>query len=121
MILLIHTDSLSISLVETVPEKYISLTRTKKELSVISRTEDVGDAMKVEHDWSAMSIDTQTGLDFSELGIIAKITSILATAGISVFVMSTYLTDYILIKSTSLESAKSALAGQYEIREGGAI
>lgn len=48
-------------------------------------------------------------LDFSLLGIIAGISAALAGAGVSVFVVSTYDTDYVLVKADRLEDAIAAL------------
>ena len=48
-------------------------------------------------------------LDFSLTGILADITSNLSTAGISIFALSTYNTDYILFKSVKLELARKSL------------
>lgn len=57
--------------------------------------------MKVEKDWKVLKIDSI--LDFSLIGIISKISTILADAKISIFVVSTYDTDYVLIKKSNLE------------------
>jgi hypothetical protein len=48
-------------------------------------------------------------LAFSEIGIVAKLTRILAVAGISVFVLSTFETDYVLLKTDKLPLAVKAL------------
>ena len=48
-------------------------------------------------------------LDFALVGILAKISSLLANAGISIFAVSTYNTDYILIKESHLQKAAAAL------------
>lgn len=61
----------------------------------------------VEHNWKAIKI---VGLlDFALIGIFAKISIILAQAEISIFAISTYNTDYILIKSDKLDKAINAL------------
>ena len=109
MNLSIHPDKLTIYLTHTIPKSYISITKTRNEVSVVARTQDVINAEKREDGWRALSVDTQTGLDFSLLGIIARVTTILATAEVSVFVMSTFMTDYILVKSEKLDIAKRAL------------
>jgi hypothetical protein len=48
-------------------------------------------------------------LDFSLTGILAKISTVLAEAEISIFAISTFDTDYILVKSENLPFAKKAL------------
>ena len=48
-------------------------------------------------------------LDFSLIGILSRITAILADAGVSVFCVSTFNTDYVLVKEDRLTAAVSAL------------
>ena len=56
-------------------------------------------------------------LDFGMVGVIAKISGILAQAQISVFVVSTYNTDYIFIKTEAFDKGTAALAAHgYRIR-----
>jgi hypothetical protein len=74
-----------------------SLTKTSEEISLIVPMDlQVPSPMKSELDW--VSFQVEGVLDFSLVGIIARLTTILATNGISVFVVSTFDTDYILIK-----------------------
>jgi hypothetical protein len=54
-------------------------------------------------------------LDFSLTGILAGIATVLANAGISLFAISTFDTDYVLIKQESVAGAKRALATHYEM------
>ncbi len=48
-------------------------------------------------------------LDFDEVGILASLAVPLAEAGVSIFVISTYATDYVLVRDDQLESARSVL------------
>lgn len=48
-------------------------------------------------------------LDFSLTGVLAKISGILAQAGVSIFVVSTFETDYILVKHTDLKRSVESL------------
>ena len=57
--------------------------------------------------WSCLKVIGP--LDFSLTGILADITVVLAKAGISIFAISTFNTDYIMLKSASLENAKKVL------------
>jgi hypothetical protein len=50
-------------------------------------------------------------LDFSLVGILAKISAVLAERRIGIFAVSTYNTDYILVKAENYERALAALAG----------
>lgn len=61
----------------------------------------------VEPDWRVLEVEGP--LDFSMVGVMARITASLADAGISVFVMSTYDTDYVLVRSAAVERAIEAL------------
>jgi len=87
---------------------FVSLTRTKEELSIVCRQELVPEEILCEQDWRGLRVVGQ--LDFTLVGIIASLTSTLAERGVSVFVVSTYDTDYLLIKEESFAVAKSALA-----------
>ena len=63
--------------------------------------------LQCERGWRALKICGV--LDFALVGILAKISSLLANAGISIFAVSTYNTDYILIKESHLQKAAAAL------------
>lgn len=62
---------------------------------------------KVETNWRAIKV--LGPLDFSLTGILAKIATTLANEDISIFAISTFDTDYILVKESSIDSAVSAL------------
>ena len=69
---------------------------------------------QVETDWSALKV--MGPLDFALTGILAGLASVLADAGISLFALSTYDTDYVLVKSAKLDDACTALADAgYEV------
>ncbi len=89
---------------------------TDKEISIVCQSEKIDFAtVKREDGWRCMRISGE--LDFSLLGILAGITGILRDAGISVFCVSTYDTDYILVKEDRIESAAEALCKNgYEIK-----
>jgi len=81
--------------------------RTPHELSVVCEQRFVPPDVKAERGWRALML--QGPLDFSLVGIIASLTAPLAQAGISVFTLSTFDTDYILLKEGTLEQAVQAL------------
>lgn len=89
---------------------------TDEENSVVAPTKTVpGETVQREDDWRGFKIEGV--LDFALVGILAKITSILAEEKISVFALSTYNTDYVLIKSHDFEAALEALAAKgYQIK-----
>ena len=73
------------------------LGRTDEEISLVCRTESVPqDTAAREDGWRAFRI--QGELDFSLIGILAGISAVLAENRIGIFVVSTYNTDYVLIK-----------------------
>ena len=66
-------------------------------------------------EWKAFRICGE--LDFSLVGILAGITNVLASAGIGIFAVSTFNTDYVLVKKEKLKEALSSLAeAGYQIR-----
>jgi len=87
---------------------FFSVTRTVEELSVVCPQIQVPAGMKSEEGWRCIKV--QGPLDFLLTGILASLTTPLAKAGISVFAISTYDTDYLLVKEENLEKAIEILA-----------
>ncbi|MDO4523590.1 MAG: ACT domain-containing protein [Eubacteriales bacterium] len=90
--------------------------KTDEEISLVCITDDTP-ANTVERDdgWKAFRI--QGVLDFSLIGILSKISSILAENKIGIFAVSTFNTDYILVKEENYEKALDALAkAGYEVK-----
>ena len=82
--------------------------RTADEISLVTKTEDAPvSATEREDGWRGFYIDGV--LDFSLIGILSGITGVLAEAEIGIFAVSTYNTDYILVKEESLVKALRAL------------
>ncbi len=100
---------------------FSSITRTNDELSIVADIACVPSDVDTDAGWRMLKIDGV--LDFSLVGIIARISSYLAEASISVFVISTYNTDYILIKKENLDKAVHTLKenGYGIINEGDAL
>ncbi len=94
-------------------KKFYSITKTDEELSIVV-DEDVNiQGEIVEYNWRAIKIVGM--LDFSLIGILSKISTILAKDKISIFAISTYNTDYILVKEEKLQNAIDALKkNEYE-------
>ena len=85
------------------------LGRTDEEISLVCRTEDTpAETLAREDGWRAFRIEGM--LDFSLVGILSKLSAILAENGIGIFAVSTYNTDYILVKAENLDRALAALA-----------
>jgi hypothetical protein len=85
----------------------LSMTRTGDELSVLCPQEAVPAGVRCEQGWRAFRVATT--LDFSLLGVLASLLSPLAEAGVSVFVVSTFDTDYVLVKAENMAKAIAAL------------
>jgi len=93
---------------------FLSITKTCDELSIVVAEESIPDGIKCEKDWRILKVEGP--LDFSLIGILASISTILARNRISIFAVSTYDTDYILVKSKDIDSAITALVNEgYEI------
>lgn len=87
---------------------FVFLSKTDNELSLVCAEEKIpASAAKVERDWKLLRVEG--ALEFSMVGVIAELSSILASEEISIFVVSTFDTDYILVKSESFHRAKTAL------------
>jgi hypothetical protein len=80
---------------------------TPEETTLVCAEKDVPPDARVETDWRALKVSEV--LDFALIGILANISTILATAGVSIFVISTFNTDYILVKETQLLPAIQSL------------
>lgn len=88
-------------------QPFWSLTRTADELSLVIPEDAAPPGWKVERGWRALQVPGP--LDFTKIGVLAGIAAPLAEAEISIFALSTYATDYILLKEADLEQGKSAL------------
>ena len=85
--------------------------KTDEELSLICKTDDTPQNT-VERDAGWRSFRIQGVLDFSMIGILSKLSNILAEHKIGILAVSTYNTDYILIKEENYERALSVLASE---------
>ena len=92
-----------------------SVTRTADELSIVCPTDQVPDGVTAERDWRAFKVEGP--LDFALIGILAELSGALAKAGVSLFALSTYDTDYLLVRSADLAGAADALRRTCEVRE----
>lgn len=89
-------------------DEFVFIGKTDDELSLVCCTEKVPQNIKERDDgWKMMRI--QGVLDFSLIGILSKISTILADHKIGIFAVSTYNTDYILVHEADYEQALKAL------------
>ena len=83
--------------------------RTEQELSIVCAESLSVDSERQETGWRALRV--KGPLDFGLIGILAGIASCLANASVSIFALSTFDTDVILVKQDKLISAVEALRG----------
>lgn len=81
--------------------------KTHDELSLVVKEDIVIDAIESDYDWRVLEV--LGPLNLSMVGIMAQISAVLAAAKISIFVVSTFETDYFLVKSETLSKAVTAL------------
>ncbi|QFJ54458.1 MULTISPECIES: ACT domain-containing protein [Lachnospiraceae] len=85
--------------------------KTDEEVSLVCKTEDTP-INTVERDDGWRGFRIQGVLDFSLIGILSKLSGILAEHKIGIFAVSTYNTDYILVKEENFERALNVLAAE---------
>lgn len=88
-------------------EGFVSISRTKEELSVVCREDRIPRTVKTERGWRCLEF--QSPFDFSLSGILASVLGPLAEARIGIFAVSTYNTDYLLVKERDLSRAVETL------------
>jgi len=86
---------------------FTSITRTPHELSIVCDEGGVPDDLAAERGWRCLGIDGP--IAFETTGVAAAFTGALAARGISVFVVSTFDTDYVLVKAARVDEAVEAL------------
>jgi len=84
------------------------VTRTADELSLVCAESAVPRAVECEPGWRLFKIEGP--LDFALAGILASVAQPLAEAGVTIFAISTYDTDYVMVKAQDLERAVQTLA-----------
>lgn len=104
---------------ESMPEwaknsDFYSVTRTFDELSIVCSQKYIPSDIKCENDWRILKVEGP--LDFSLIGILSSISSVLTQEKISIFAISTFDTDYILVKDKDIDNAVKALSKEkYEV------
>ena len=88
-------------------ESFFSVTRTEDELSVVCQEEEVPDGVTHEKGWQALKLEGP--FELSMVGILSSVAAPLASAGASAFAVSTFDTDYVLVREWQLDLAIDAL------------
>ncbi|GCE06682.1 ACT domain-containing protein [Dictyobacter aurantiacus] len=86
---------------------FFSITATEDELSLVCAADNVPAGVRCERGWRALKVIGP--LDFSLIGIMSSLSDTLARAQVSIFAVSTFDTDYILLKEAQLAQASAAL------------
>ncbi|MEM9063261.1 MAG: ACT domain-containing protein [Pseudomonadota bacterium] len=84
---------------------FLTVSRTEDELSLVGPTGAITGMDKIEAGWTAFKV--QGPFAFDETGIVAALSRALADAEIGIFVISTYDTDYILVKQENAAAAET--------------
>jgi hypothetical protein len=87
--------------------QFFSITRTSDELSVIAETIFVPERLRTAVSWHVLKVHGP--FDFAEVGVLASLVEPLAAAGVSVFTISTFDTDYLLVQCSQLRGALNGL------------
>jgi len=86
---------------------FVSVTRTDEELSVVCREGRVPGGARSERGLKCLKVEGP--FDFAAVGVVASFASALAIAAVSIFVVSTFDTDYLLVKEADLDKAAAVL------------
>jgi uncharacterized protein len=93
----------------------VSITRTADELSIVCPSTAVPSGVECEAGWRAFRVEAK--LEFSAIGVLASILNPLAEAGISILSISTFDTDYVLVRAALLKRAKAVLSRSFALIE----
>ena len=98
--------------------RFYSVTRTPDELSVVCAEDDLPPSVGVvERGWRALAL--RGPIPFDQVGVLASLTAPLAAAEIGVFAISTYDTDYLLVRERDLARAVEQLRQRFEVSSDG--
>jgi hypothetical protein len=86
---------------------FCSITRTAAELSIVCEERLVPEAVRHDRGWRCLRLVGPFDLDLT--GVLVSVLRPLADAGVSIFAVSTFDTDYVLVRSARVEQAKAAL------------
>jgi hypothetical protein len=96
-------------------EPLVSVTRTAHELSIVCPSATVPPTVAREAGWRAFTVEAK--LEFSAVGVLSAILNPLAEAGISILSLSTFDTDFVLVRVAMLEAARAALRRSFALLE----
>ena len=85
----------------------VSVSKTRDELSILCLSSNVPDDVRCEREWAAFKLNGP--FEFTLTGILVSVLEPLRAADIGIFAVSTFDTDYVLVKRANLEAAIEAL------------
>lgn len=119
-----HVNDLELAIARLEPDAAIpawaargsfsSVTRTARELSIVCEASLVPEDVRHERGWAMLELEGP--FPFELTGILAAFINPLAEARVGIFAISTYDTDYVLVKLAALDAALEALAGAGHVR-----
>jgi len=92
------------------PATFLSITRTPEELSIVCPEKLLPEAVRAERGWALLRLHGP--FPFSEVGVLASFAAPLAAAGIGIFTVSTFDTDYLLVAAPQLGAACDVLLAE---------
>ena len=95
-------------------DPFVTVSRTRDELSIVCPEARLPTDAQAERGWRGFKVEGP--LDFALTGILARLAAPLAEAGISIFAISTYDTDYLLVRAADLEAATAVLRRENTVR-----
>jgi hypothetical protein len=100
--------------------EFYSIVRTREELSLVCAEDDLPPSRwdAANRGWRAFKL--QGPIPFETVGVVSRISGALADAGVPVFVVSTWDTDYVLVKEETAARAVDALRRRFTVRAGAA-
>lgn len=113
MLLEVLQDNFCVCKIDSVSQADIKsdfffLAKTDGEVSLVCKEQDMPkNCLNIDRDWRGIRVSGT--LEFALVGILSKISTVLADAGIPIFAVSTYDTDYILVKENYFANALSVL------------
>ena len=89
---------------------FCAVTRTEDELSIVLSESAADPSWRVEGGWRGLKVEGPLAFDI--VGVVAALSAPLAEAGIPIFIISTFDTDYLLVKTENLDKAMAILEGE---------
>lgn len=89
---------------------FCAVTRTEDELSIVLSESAANPSWRVEKGWRRLKVEGPLAFDI--VGVVAALSAPLAKAGIPIFIISTFDTDYLLVKAENLNRVMATLEGE---------